>query len=74
MHTHRSLTSPVRSRLKDRSFWDWTGPDRTSPTLVKSKGKEGKSKGKRSGQEFYQVNIHFIIVSFIYTVDFILII
>ena len=47
--------------------------DNAAVESVKSKGK-GKDKGKRSGQEFYQENICFIIVSFIYAVVFILII
>ena len=34
---------------------------------------KGKDKAKRSGQEFYQVNIRFIVVSFVYAVVFILI-
>ena len=47
--------------------------DNAAVESVESKGK-GKDKGKRSGQEFYQVNIRFIIVSFVYAIIFILII
>ena len=48
--------------------------DNAAVESIESKGKENKGKGKRSGQEFYQVNIRFIIVSFVYAVVFILII
>jgi len=47
--------------------------ERGDAEIFASKGK-GKDKGKKNKSEFYQVNIRFIIVSFVYAVDFILII
>ena len=44
--------------------------ERGDAEIVASKDKS-KDKGKRSRHEFYQVNIYFIIVSFVYGVVFI---